>query len=187
MGAKLKKLTEKLKLIKGRLGKKSQMVVVLILSLVMLIIFFNGLGDDKKTTDITTSKNSETPGTDYVSSLENRMEKILQNLSTISSCEVFIMTETSSRVVYAVDEKKEESMSSGEKKDTSSSTEIVFNKGGSTQTPIVSVEIYPEIVGVLVVAECSGDEKTRLMIINAISVALNVSNSKIEVLLTHDA
>lgn len=189
MGAKLKKLTEKLKNIKGRLGKKSQMVIVLILSLVMLIIFFNGIKDgskgeaDSAKTETKTSLNGE----DYVSSLELRLESLLESLSNVNSADVFIMTETSSRVVYAVDETKDESTSAGEKTEISSSTEIVFSKDGSISTPIVAVEIYPEIVGVLIVVDAEHDEKARLMIINAVAVALNINNSKIEVLTSKSA
>lgn len=188
MGAKLKKLTEKLNGLKQKFGKKSQMIVVLILSLVMLIIFFNGLKKPSQN-EAKTKQNSEAIETkeDYVRDLENRLENLLQSLNSVSSAEVFIMTETSTKVIYAVDEKRDESMALGDTKEVTSSSEIVFSKNGSSSTPIVSVEVYPEIVGVLIIADSTGDEKTRLMIINAVSVALNINNSKIEVLLANDA
>ena len=187
MGAKLKKLTEKLSAVKTRFNKKTQFAVAIILSLVMLIIFVDAL--KKPTSEKAENKKnveeSRSSG-DYVSNLETRLEKMLSSLNGVNDTKVFIMTETSVKTIYAVDEKLEESGEESKKNKTSASTEIVFSKEGSTSSPIVSVEVYPEIVGVLIVADTKKDEKTRLMILNAVSVALNVSNSKIEVLLTED-
>lgn len=186
MGKILEKLTEKLKGTKSKLGKKSQLIIAGILTIIMLIIFLNGiLGSDKSEEKVSSAIQKESTETsDYVTGLENRLENILTSLSVVDGVEVFIMTETSTKTIYATDEKKDEDLSDGGTNSISSSVEIVFSKEGSSSMPIVAVEIYPEIVGVLVVAQAENDEKTRLMILNAVSIALSVENSKIEVLLT---
>ena len=189
MGSKLKALSEKLNSIKNRLGKKTQLVVAIILSLIMLIIFVDALKKPKDASgaEKVEVEESSSGGDDYILKLESRLENLLSSINGVNGAEVFIMTETSVKTIYLSDEKNEESGSEGKSEKVSSSTEIVFSKDGSKQVPIVEVVIYPEITGVLIVADTKKDEKTRLMLLNAVSVALGVSNSKIEVLLTDNS
>ena len=91
------------------------------------------------------------------------------------------MASQSSEFIYASDEDIKESGEGGSKT-ISASKSLVFSKDGSTTKAIIKLEIYPKISGVLVVAEGADDEKRRLMILNAVSVALDIENSKIEVL-----
>ena len=116
-----------------------------------------------------------------MANLENRLEKIVSSIDGVGGVEAFVMTETSVKTIYAGDE---ESKTNGEGSNsiTNKTVEIVFEKNGSVSTPVISLEVYPEIVGVLIVGEGLGDEKRRLLVINAIAVALNIENSKIEVL-----
>lgn len=187
MGKILKSLSDKMGKMKAKLGKKSQLLLAGILAIILLIIFFDGILSGKNASSSDASVNpveEEQAGDLYVENLETRIEAILSSLSSVSKVEAFIMTETSVQTIYATDETKDTDSSDSGINSASSSVEIVFSKNGSVSNPIVAVEIYPEIVGVLIVAEAGGDEKTRLMLINAVAVALNVENSKIEVLLT---
>lgn len=173
----LKGFTEKLSSIKGKVGKKSQMALVGVLVIIMLIIFFRGIGGS---TEAESSKSiTETPKieSDYVTNLETRLESIVSSIKGIGKVQAFVMTETSVETIYATDE--DQDTSEGE---SASTSEIVFSKDGSTSMPVVKLEIYPEITGILIVAEGAGDEKLRLMVLNAVCVALDIENSKIEVL-----
>lgn len=182
MGKFLKGLKEKADEIKKRFGKKSQVALAGILAIIMLIIFFKGINaSPSKSAEVGKTSSPTNENNDYVSKLEIRLEKIIGSIKGVGEVNVFVMTETSVKTIYASNEERKTSVDdSGQT--NSESVEIVFNKNGSETTPIVSVEIYPEVVGVLVVASGVNDEKLRLLVTNAVSVALNIENSKIEVL-----
>lgn len=166
----------------GKLSKKFQLVIAGLLAVIMLIIFIKSFKPKfsalsyKNEENNQTSQNAET---DYVTGLETRLTTILSSIKGVENVKVFIMTESSVKKVYAVDEDKQ---LDSDGKSGKYKSEIVFEKDGSSSNPVVSVEVYPEITGVLIVADGVNDEKLRLMVINAVAVALNIQNSKIEVL-----
>lgn len=174
----LKKQMSKISNIKLKIGKKSQMALVGVLTMIMLIIFFNGIKSNSKSTDSQVRVNNEiNSDSSYVETLEDRLQNIISSLKGIQNAKVFIMTETSVEYVYATNE--EYRLDAGHE---DKSTEITFEKNGSNSIPIKKLEIYPKITGVLIVADGVDDEKKRLVVLNAVSVALNVEISKIEVL-----
>lgn len=166
----------------GGVRKKVQLVIAGLLAIIMLIIFIKSFKTKSSALSYKSEENisvEQDDETDYVMSLEARLTTILSSIKGVENVKVFVMTEASVKRVYAVDEDKqlESDGNNGKYK-----SEIVFEKNGSSSTPVVSVEVYPEITGVLIVADGVNDEKLRLMVINAVSVALNIQNSKIEVL-----
>ena len=177
----LNKLSEKLGEAKIKLGKKAMMALALLLSLIVVIIFISSF--QNKTIDSVnqTEKIDNENTMDFISKTERRLETILSSIKGAGDVKVFVMASESSEIIFASDEDIKES-GEGVNKTISASKAIVFTKDGSKTETIVSLEIYPEITGVLVVAEGANDEKRRLMILNAVSVALNLENSKIEVL-----
>ena len=182
MGKWLKKFSESVNQFKGKLGKKSQLVLAGILAIVMLIIFFKGVSSTASSKE-TENRENETKiqSGDYVEVLEMRLENILSSIDGVGKVKTFVMTETSVRTIFAGNEEVKSS-TDGTSSTESQTTEIIFSKDGSSSTPVSSVEIYPEVVGVLIVAEGVDDEKLRVLMINAVAVALNIENSKIEVL-----
>ena len=180
MGKIMKSVSEKFNNLKLKLGKKSQLALAGVLSAVMLIIFINGITSSSNAGKTNIEEKAETSSVlSYNQDLEKRLESIISSIKGVGETEVFVSTETSVETIYATNN---EDNKSGENVN-SSQTEIVFYKNGSTTTPVVKMEIYPKITGVLVVAEGVDDEKLRLMVINAVAVALDLENSKIEVLM----
>lgn len=166
--------------IKNKFSKKFQLLLAMLLFVVMLIIVFSPQKNGVKTKAEDVSKN-QTNATDFITQTEKRLEKILSSIKGAGDVKVFVMANESTRFIYVSDNESEESVN-GQTNTKTTSSVLVFTKEGSTTEPILELEIYPEITGVLVVAEGANDEKKRLMILNAVSVALDIENSKIEVL-----
>ena len=182
MGKFLGVIKNKLQSLKIKFNKRSQLAFAGILGLVVLIIFVNGI---RSSGEVDISKEEELQQTielgSYEQQMERRLEKILSTIEGVGRVNVFVMTETSVKTISAGNEDVKEY---GENSDSKNqSFEIVFEKNGTTTKPIISLEIYPEIAGVLIVAEGVADEKLRLCVINAVSVALDIENSKVEVLI----
>lgn len=67
-----------------------------------------------------------------------------------------------------------------------STAEIVYDKTVSTglvtsEEPVKIKELLPEILGVVVVAEGADKIKTKVDLVNAVKIALNIDGSKIQV------
>lgn len=171
------KLKEKVKL--GKDTKKLELCVAILLAAVMLIIFISSLKSSK--TEEVKEPTMESSVLTYVEKTEQRLEKILSGVKGAGCVKVFVSVGSSSEFIYTKEEDIKES-GEGSNKAQTSSTSIVFSKNGTTLEPILEVEVYPEIKGVLIVAEGAKDEKVRIMLLNAVSAVLNLEMSKIEVL-----
>lgn len=164
-----------------KLNKKTELLIALVLALVVLVIFIKTIKasdepmlEEEKSEEITDIQYG------YEEKVEDRLKNIIASIQGVEQAKVFVMTESSPKIVYAYDE--EVRVSGTDSVVTQTDRVIVFNKDGSKTEAIKSIEIYPEIKGVLIVAKGANDEKLRLMILNAVSVALDLENSKIEVL-----
>lgn len=173
----LKKQLNKFSNLKSKFGKKSQMALVGILAMIMLIIFFSGISKSESKTSSSLESKTTKSTTDYVINLENRLQTIISSIKGVGETRVFVMVDASVETIYATNEDIDK-----DDTNSSTSTEIVFSKNGSETIPVKKLEIYPEIKGVLIVSRELDDEKKRLMVINAVSVALDLEISKIEVL-----
>lgn len=176
-----KKINEFSLNVKSRFGKKFHLVVACLLAIVVVIIFLSSFNKTTNKVSGEVIENKNLSATDFITNTEERLEKILSSIKGAGNVKVFVMANESTRFIYAADKNIKES-GTGEHKAQTTSSSIVLSKDGTKTEPIIEVEIYPEITGVLVVAEGANDEKRRLMILNAVSVALDLENTKIEVL-----
>ena len=145
--------------------------------IVVLLIAFGGQGN-QVTQNEKTEKTSDIKS--YEEDIENRIETLINSISGINDATAFVYTKSSVEIIYAEDIDKK--FSSKEDSITAETQTVVFSKDGSTTSAVVVKKIYPQIEGVLVVAKGVNDEKTRIMIINALASVLGIDISSIEVL-----
>lgn len=176
------KIKIKIKEFKNSTQKKGSVLIALVLSIIVLVIFGCALKGGEKDTKQDRKIETQTCGMqDFILATESRLEHILGLIKGVGDVNVFIMANQSSEFVYLTDDNIDKTQSENNSSESLASS-IVFSKNGSESKPILKLEIYPQITGVLVVAEGANDEKRRLVILNAVSVALNIENTKIEVL-----
>ena len=168
--------------IKNKFSKKGNILLALILSVVALVVFCSALKSVQGKTEDSSNKDNKTESMqDFISNTECRLENILQSIKGVGDVSVFIMASQSSEFVYITDDEINKTQSAGNSTESITAS-VVTIKNGNDSAPVLKMEIYPKITGVLIVAEGAGDEKRRLMILNAVAVALDIENSKIEVL-----
>lgn len=158
-------------------NKKVQILIASILSIVVLLIAFGGQGNQVAQNE-KTEKTSDIKS--YEEDIENRIETLINSISGVSGATAFVYTKSSVEIIYAEDIDKK--FSSKEDSITAETQTVVFSKDGSTTSAVVVKKIYPQIEGVLVVANGVNDEKKRIMIINALASVLGIDISSIEVL-----
>ena len=159
--------------------KYTSYVIAVILSLIVVVIFLSSCRKQtSKTTNTTISTTEKTVNSEaYSTTIENKLVNVL---SFVKGCgTVRAMVVTKSTEIKNIELQTEEKESSG----TNTTTKTpIYEKDGSNETPFVTSFTYPQIIGVLIVAEGAGDTNVKLKIVNAIVSVLGIDSSKIEVL-----
>ena len=158
-----KKIYEKLKF------SHNSYIIIIILVGVLFMLLPTG---DKQKKDV---NNSEQIQINYEEDLEN----ILSKVSGVGNVDVMLTYSSSfeKRIAY------EKNSTKNEKKDgdntiineTDSQTNVVLSSG----EPFVLKEIYPEIKGVIVVADGADSILVKQNIIDAVTTALNIAPHKV--------
>lgn len=181
------KWLEKLKKI-----KHFEIILVVIFIAVVLLIWFADFGGDKTTnakSKTSSTSNSISSLARYTEELETRLCNVLSTIDGAGKVDVMITFNGNSEVILATttDEKSTNNSttsSGGTTNDsqtkTVSSQPVLITENGTT-TPIVLMEIYPEIKGVIVVAEGANNVRVKLDLLKAVQALLNVNSGQVEI------
>ncbi|MCD8141854.1 MAG: hypothetical protein LUD83_01025 [Clostridiales bacterium] len=108
-----------------------------------------------------------------VTALEERLAAVIGQIEDVGEVEVLVTLSASSRQVLATDETVGES---------STKTETVLTKDGSTQQSTVTVQtIYPTFQGVLVVCDGGNDAAVKLQVLSAVKALTGLSAEQISI------
>jgi len=109
---------------------------------------------------------------DYRKETEQQLARVLSQIDGVGRLELMINWESSVELVIAY--------ITNESGGSSSSTPAIITSGGGSR-PIVLREIKPRALGVIIVCQGGGDTRTRLNIIAAVTVFLDISPDKVSV------
>ncbi len=152
---KVKKVVSKIKI---------EYLIVIALSVVALIIMFNAFGSKTETVSLNSID-------EYVKNLENKLKNCLSKVDGAGKVEVIISVESGMQTIFA--------------------TETTYLEASKTKTetpvivagkPVILKEEYPEIVGVVIVAEGAKNLSVKVDLLNACEVFLSIPEDKIRVL-----
>ena len=148
--------------------KKENLGVLLLAGLLLLVIALPTKSNEENTE--TEAEDQETDQNlqdqDWQTKLEERMVEVLEQVQGVGKAEVFLTCEGTQEKVVEKDE-----------------TETVYERDSrGNQTPYVSSEIYPEVTGVLVVAQGGDDPVVIQNIQEAVQVLFQVEAHKIKVM-----
>lgn len=181
------------------LGVK-QWGMLLLAGVCCLIIVFpmgdteeNTMNSEKKNTGVQmdeSSRNGVEKEADYVAQLEERLSELLSSVEQVGRVRVMIMADSTVKKCVLQDGSHEaeqitETDSAGGSRhsvsERSDGTTVFYDiEGGST--PYILSETYPEITGVVVIAEGSGTGTVDLDIMNAVQVLFNLPAHKIRIM-----
>ena len=175
--------------------KKEQWIVYLLLGALLLVIFLPAGKTEERE-----EKAPETPETDagkevetyesQTEELEAKLEKALARVEGIGAVEVVLSLESTNQKVVEKDVPSSRSSQSSSGAESSSSASSVSTEESTvyrtdsdgSETPYVIQENYPEIRGVLVVAEGGGDPVVVQQIQEAVMALFRVEAHKIKVM-----
>ena len=148
--------------------KKENLGVLLLVGLLLLVIALPTRQENENT--ITEENTQETDQglqeQDWQTTMEERLVEVLEQVQGVGKAEVFLTCEGTQEKVVEKDE-----------------TETVYERDSrGNQTPYVSAEIYPQVTGILVVAQGGDDPVVIQNIQEAVQVLFQVEAHKIKVM-----
>lgn len=162
--SKLKSIFEKIKSV-----KHIEIIIAVIAVAVMIVIYFSSLSFSSTKNDKNSSSNVYT--NDYCEQMKREITAAVADMCGASPT-VVINWDGGVESLLAY-------VTSTSASSSSSSPQIITSQG--TSSPIVLKEIYPKALGVVVICQGGDNVKTKLDIISAISVLLNISPEKVSV------
>lgn len=152
---------------------KSEYVIISIIIILAVYFLISGVSK-KKSEDKTTNTFAEITDADsYCDYLEFKLKNCLENIDGVGKVNVTVTVNGEIEKVYAT-EKVTTSGSQGEKV-----TENVVTVSGK---PLLVKEIYPEIVGIVIVADGGNNSVIKGKIIDAVTTCVSIDYSRILIL-----
>ena len=182
MQAEIKALLEK----KKWKGKDLMIVLIIIGALFAILAIPTGKKEDTEEIEsVLQSENGTFNPKDYEEELEMRLEEILSQMEGVGYVEVMITLEASTKEVIEKDLSTNQSVNQTTEMQTDSTVSkeetTVFSDTNAGTVPYVVQEIYPEVEGVLVVAQGGDDSSVKLAITDAIQALFGVDVHKIKI------
>ena len=187
MKNKLERMRERLK----TFGMKEWgMLLVVGLCLLILVIPTKETGKDERTGEKGEEVNVPTQvpvqGSSYTERMEQRVEELLSQVEHVGKVKVMLTVNSTEEKIVLKDgsqEKQETTETDSEggsrvKIEESMDTETVF----SGNVPYLLSESYPEVIGVVVLAEGSGTGSVDYDILNAVQVLFDIPAHKIKIM-----
>lgn len=161
--------------------EKSKKIIIIIgfvgIALIFLSSFF---GTDipkettKENTAIVTNDVSE-----YKQDLEQNLADIVATIDGAGTTNVMITMDSSTELVYAVDEKLNENNNLDESSSSTESAHITVRCSDGSEETVLLKEVQPKIRGVLVVCSGGGNSVVNQRVLDAVTKALNISSAKV--------
>ena len=144
--------------------KKENLGVLLLVGLLLLVIALPTRQENENT--ITEENTQETDQGLKEQDWQTKLVEVLEQVQGVGKAEVFLTCEGTQEKVVEKDE-----------------TETVYERDSrGNQTPYVSAEIYPQVTGILVVAQGGDDPVVIQNIQEAVQVLFQVEAHKIKVM-----
>ena len=123
---------------------------------------------------------------DYKESLEKSLEDALKNVNGVGEVSVTITLDGEVEKNIAYNENNSSSTSSSDNSNSSDSTnsskDAVMIREGSSETPFTTKNTYPNVVGVVVVAQGANDKTVEYYITKSVEALLDLPSYKVVVL-----
>lgn len=157
----------------GKMTKKNQVVVLLLVGILLVIISIPTGRETKKETKGRELEKESYDGEDYRKQTEKRLKQILQKVEGAGNVEVMITYKSTAEQIV------EKDVGTGEK--TKEETTVYENDTDGAQSPYIKMERMPKVEGIVVVAEGGNHSVVVKNITEAVSALFDVDVHKIKI------
>ncbi len=175
-------MNEKLNLIKEKLKKPKNLVIIGVTGIVLIGLssLFSGKSDTKS---IQTGNTFDCEA--YKTTLEENVKDIVSGITEDKKPTVVITLENGIRYSYADDIKNDSTTQSGEKSEQTTerkeTSHITVKSSSGDEKALIVTEKMPEIRGVAIICEGGDDEFLSEKIISAVTAALDITRKRVYV------
>ena len=166
----------KLKKIKG-----IEYIIIGIVCVLVLVIYFATNTNHTGTSYQTSGQEQKTNSTSYAQEIENKLCNVLSQVKNAGKVSAMITLESGGEIVVATSTEERENTTQGTNNSTKSNTKVespvIVNNA-----PLIVMEYFPKIKGVVIVAQGAKDVKVRLELLRAVQTLIDVDASRIEIL-----
>ncbi|MEG0877390.1 MAG: stage III sporulation protein AG [Oscillospiraceae bacterium] len=177
----MEKVTEYLKNIFSKEGKKKNNLLFILGITGILLIFLSGyLPKQSKTA--TAKGNASQTEDNFINATEKRLSEMLAKTEGVGNVEVMITLESAEYNVYAQDERTDTQTQAGSDETNEKSfyqSEHILVDDGNGKKPLVETRRTPEIKGVAVVCDGGADIIVVKRVTDLVSALLDLSTNRI--------
>jgi stage III sporulation protein AG len=159
--------------------KKLLILAILAVTAVVLMIIGDGVAEGKKSVAVDNNTSVSSVGEDYFAATEADLSEALSQMDGVGEVKVLISWDGDISEDFAYNEESTEKTDGDGVTEKSTKNELVLTDGDSA--PVTEEKIYPEITGVLVVAQGAENEEIRRTLLLAVSAYLSVGTNRIEI------
>lgn len=171
------------------LGEYSKKIIIISGLIGIGLIFISNMLSTKDSPK-KENKEKQISVNEYVETLEENIKSLVSSISGAGKSKVLITLESSSKNVYATEQKKNseavedrENESISKKRETNDfeTKYIKIKDENGAEKPLAVTEIQPTIKGVVIVCDGGDNPVVQEKIINAVKTALNITSKRVYV------
>lgn len=152
--------------------KNIEIIASILLGVIVLVIFIGGLNPSESKSETTYNSTKE-----YVAETEKKVAKVLSQIKGVGKASVVLSVKSGIQEVYLTENESKTETNPNGLKEVFKTEKPVYVNGKVVKLK----DVYPTIEGVVVVCNGGGNSLTKIKIIEAINVLLNVSSEKVSV------
>lgn len=172
-----------------KIMKKDKLVMIFLVGILLIIINIPTKKSDEGIKKEET-KTAEDSYLDYISMLENKLEKLFNETAEVGKAKVILNVKNKGKNIlyvqrnYTENTVKENDSNGGSRDSVEIAQEesIVYEDFGNGKSPYVTQEELPEITGVVIIAEGADNANVAAELSEAASALLGISINKIKIL-----
>ena len=165
-------------------------ILLVIISLILKLDTSKLTGSETSNISLGSGEKTEMTAEEYVYSLEKRLEDILKKIDNLENVDVMIYTKNSPEMKPVYDENTSNETNieiggDGTKREVKRETKQNQVILGSDNQVVEKYYQYPEISGVLVVANYNGNKDIYTILTNCVKTLLDINVNNIEIVLSN--
>lgn len=161
--------------------KNNKIFVPLVLLIVVIIALVllpgSSVSNQSSTSTYTTTA-------EYVASLENKLETVLESIKGAGNVKVMVSVDSGPELIFATNSDENTTTTTTNADSVTNVTvqkEPIIISTSNGDEPLILYEKLPEIKGVIVVSSGANDTYVKLQLISAVQAVLGINSSQIEV------
>lgn len=168
----------------GKFLNKKITIAIVVLGIIGIVLILLSDLIHFSPNDTQTVSNPQDLSSEFEIKTAERLENIISHINGVGRVKVMVTVESGVENVYEKDNKEtkdqqNESDSNTQIQHTSESSHVIIDSDNGAQQALLTKQLQPEILGVVVVCDGGGNPEVKEAVINTVSTALGITTNQI--------